>query len=269
MKIIAPARKDIILPVIWSSAAVEDQYEKHLERLVDEMANSVLYWMSAEWRKNPPVSVIAQDRSATESLRITMNRLSRHWQKRINDLGDDVARRFADGSLSYYDTAFSSALKKAGFTVDFRVTRGMNEIRHTVINENVSLIRSIPSEYFTEIEGEVWRAISQGYQLDTLRENLQQRCGITRQRAAFIARDQTNKANSAFQAERMSEIGIDEGVWRHSGAGKVPRVSHQNANNKRFVITRGMYIDGEWILPGQKPNCGCSWQAVIKGLHKH
>lgn len=268
MKIIAPTKKDIILPVIWSSAAVEDQYEKKLERLIDEMANSFIYWLSAEWRKNPPVGRIAQD-SAVDSLRTTMNRLSAHWKRKIDELGANIAQRFADDSLTHYDTAFSSTLKKAGFTVEFRVTRGMNQLRHAIINENVSLIRSIPSEYFTEIEGAVWRAISSGYQLDTLREHLQKSYGITRRRAALIARDQTSKAHSTFQASRMSEIGIEEAIWRHSGSGKKPRVSHQNAAGKRYVISKGMYIDGEWILPGQKINCGCSGQGIIKGLHKH
>jgi SPP1 gp7 family putative phage head morphogenesis protein len=99
-----------------------------------------------------------------------------------------------------------------------------------------------------------------------LSKALQHRYGVTQLRAALIARDQTAKATSTLQAARQKQIGITEGIWKHSHAGKVPRPSHLEANGKRFDLSKGMYLDGKWVMPGEEINCHCTWNAVIPGL---
>ncbi|ELV4297825.1 phage head morphogenesis protein, partial [Salmonella enterica] len=94
------------------------------------------------------------------------------------------------------------------------------------------------------------------------------RYGITRRRAALIARDQNNKATSVMQSARQRSVGITEGIWRHSRAGKTWRPSHVKANGKRFDLRKGMFLDGKWVLPGEEINCKCGWEAVISGLEK-
>ncbi|MDR1312002.1 MAG: phage head morphogenesis protein, partial [Burkholderiaceae bacterium] len=90
------------------------------------------------------------------------------------------------------------------------------------VQANVALIRSIPSQYFVEVSGEVWRAVQNGHDLGTLSRQLHERYAVTRKRAAFIARDQASKANAVMKARRYDELGITEAKWRHSGAGKEP-----------------------------------------------
>ena len=35
---------------------------------------------------------------------------------------------------------------------------------------------------------------------------------------------------------------------------------------KEFDIEKGCLIDGEYIQPGEEPNCGCTSEAIIPGL---
>ena len=63
---------------------------------------------------------------------------------------------------------------------------------------------------------------------------------------------------------RRKELGIKRAIWRHSSAAKEPRQSHVKANGKMFDVDKGMLIDGEYILPGMKINCGCTSRAVIE-----
>ena len=110
------------------------------------------------------------------------------------------------------------------------------------------------------------QSVSRGRDLGTLTKELQQRYGVTRRRAAFIALDQNNKATSAMQSARQRALGIRRGRWRHSHAGKEPRISHVKADGKEFDLDKGMFIDGEWIMPGQKIRCRCGWEAILPGL---
>ena len=142
----------------------------------------------------------------------------------------------------------------------------MNNALQATIAENVGLIRSIPEKYFTEVEGLVMRSVARGRDLSYLTDELQKRYGITRRRAALIARDQNNKATSVMQAARQQSLGITQGVWRHSHAGKEPRPSHVKADGKVFELSKGMYLDGKWVMPGEEINCRCTWSPVIPGL---
>ncbi|WP_415429989.1 phage minor head protein [Acetobacter malorum] len=101
-----------------------------------------------------------------------------------------------------------------------------------------------------------------------LLQTLQQRFGITRRRAANIARDQNAKVTSAINKQRQIETGLFEAEWVHSAGGKHPRASHVEAGRKklRFDVREGALIDGERIWPGQKPNCRCSSRVILRGL---
>jgi hypothetical protein len=38
------------------------------------------------------------------------------------------------------------------------------------------------------------------------------------------------------------------------------------ANGKKYDIAKGMYLDGEWLQPGQAVNCRCLAKPIIHGL---
>ncbi|KYF05143.1 phage head morphogenesis protein, partial [Salmonella enterica subsp. enterica serovar Typhimurium] len=76
------------------------------------------------------------------------------------------------------------------------------------ITENVNLIRSIPQQHLTQVETLVMQSVGRGRDLKTLTDELEKRYGITRRRAALIARDQNNKATSVMQSARQRSVGI-------------------------------------------------------------
>lgn len=245
-----------------SALAVE--YKNRLDKLVDEMNDAILAWAKEDYKSIE----IAQDASPVEFINNTLNDLREKWQKKFDDVSKKFARMLADRILKHSDVALSSKFRSLGLVVDFQMTDRMKIALESVVDENVGLIRSIPSQYFDQIESLVMTSIGRGRDTAWLTEQLKNRFGATKKRAAFIARDQNNKATSIIQSARQRDIGIKEGMWRHSGAGKNPRKSHQKAGRDRvkFDLLRGAYIDGEYILPGEKPNCSCTWSAVIPGF---
>lgn len=249
---------------VRANAGTRTAYQRKLERLIDEMANSVGYWLTAKYKAELPR--LAQDASPARVMQEAMRKLSRRWLRKFDELADDLAQWFAQEADQRSASALQASLRDAGFTVKFSPTRAQNNAMQAIVAENVALIKSIPEQYLKNVEGAVMRSVSTGRDLKSLTDYLEKQHGVTRRRAAFIARDQSNKATSALNTVRQTELGITEGVWRHSGAGKVPRPSHVAYSGKTFDIRKGAYIEGEWIRPGEKPNCRCTWSPVIEGF---
>jgi SPP1 gp7 family putative phage head morphogenesis protein len=264
MSIRAPSNRSITLPAIHPNQGLQAAYKKKLLSLIDAMQKSVVYWISAKYKANKPE--MAQDASPAMTLRQAMNRLSKYWQKRFDEAGPELAKYFANHSYKNVDRSMMDALRKAGFVVDFKLTKEANDALQSVIGENISLIKSIPSEYFTQVEGIVMRSVAQGRELKHLSQELEDRYGITSRRAALIARDQNNKATAVITRVRQEGLGITEAIWLHSHGGKMPRPDHVRADGKVYKIKDGMFLEGKWTWPGHEINCRCVSKSIIPGL---
>ena len=270
-RIIAPKRKPVTLRAARPSVAIEIEYQRRLDKLVDEMHVSLTYWLMASYRQNAPE--IAQDAAATAGryspasvLQRRFNRLARRWQRAIDDAAPKLAAWFAKASTDRSDAALKKILKDGGFTVAFDPTPTTTDVFKATVNENVSLIRSVASEHLADVEQLVMRSVSQGRNLGDLSKALQERHGVTKRRAALISRDQNSKATAAITRARQQQLGITEAVWQHSTAGKHPRPSHVAANGKRYEVAKGMYLDGAYTWPGVEINCRCVARSVIPSL---
>ncbi len=252
------------LRAIHPNAGVEAWYRRQLDNRIREMQKSVVYWLSANYKASG--AAVAMDASPAVFMRDAVRKLAKRWAKQFDDIAHKLAERFAGDAMKNSDVSLRNALDVAGLTVEFKMTAPMNNALQATIAENVGLIRSIPEKYFTEIEGMIMRSVARGRDLKTLTDELQKRYGITRRRAALIARDQNNKATSVMQAARQQSLGITEGIWRHSHAGKEPRPSHVKADGQKFDLSKGLYLDGKWTMPGEEINCRCTWSPVIPGL---
>lgn len=274
-KLVSPTGKDIVLRPVRANAGIEAAYKKQLERWVDALHKSLTYWIAAQYRANPPPSLAQdagfesfRDGSPANAMRRAIHRMSRRWMKSFDKGADELAKYFVDKAAGATDVQLQSILKKAGFTVKFSTTADVNNAMQAAIGENVGLIKSIASEHLSDVEGLVMRSMTQGRNLGELTEQLTQRYDITKRRAALIAKDQSNKLTSVINRTRQNELGITEALWMHSHGGRHPRPSHVAANGKKYDINKGMYLDGEWLLPGQAINCRCTSKSLIPGINK-
>jgi SPP1 gp7 family putative phage head morphogenesis protein len=211
---------------------------------------------------------MAQDRTPADGLRDAIRKLARRWQKNFDEVAQALAEYFSQAVAERSSGALRAILKKAGFTVKFKVTPAMRDIMQATIGQQVSLIKSIPNQYFTNIEGLVMRSVQTGRDLGQLTKDLQEQFGVTHGRAAFIARDQNNKATASMTRARQDELGITEAIWVHSGAGKHPRPTHVAMNGEKYDVKRGMWDPAvkRWIFPGEEINCRCFSKSVIPGF---
>jgi len=244
-----------LLPAIRPNAGAQANYERKLGALIDEMNDSIDYWIKAAYRANEPH--MAADASPAMVLREALQRLRRRWQKKFDELAPKLSRKFVSNATGPTDAAFMRALRDAGFTVRPVLSRRVNDVLQAAVGENVSLIKSIPEQHFTRVEGMVMRSVQAGRDVGGLSRDLQTAFGITRRRAAFIARDQNNKASAVIQRARRLDLGLTTAIWLHSGGGHHPRPKHLAFSGKEYDIREGAPIGdkGQKVHPGEEPGC--------------
>jgi uncharacterized protein with gpF-like domain len=259
-------RKPVTVRAIHASAAVHAWYFAELDKLVSEMNAQVTRYVLAAYGQTEPQEM-AHDapRNPSLLLRAALRKWGGIWVSKFDGLSLELGKKFANRSFSITQTQMRAALKDAGFTVKFAPTPGAAAAYHAVVAEQVNLIKSIPQQYLKDVESKVWGSVMKGADMHALSVDLRKTYGITRDRAALIARDQNNRAKAVIEKTRREELGITTAIWQHSAGGKVPRATHVAMSGKAYKLAQGMYdsAEGAYVLPGQLINCRCSSKAVI------
>ena len=245
-------------------------YGARLTSLIDEMHRSVIYWLKAEYRANPPATM-AFDDLASKTLAETMKGLAKRWLGRFDEMAERLARYFAQSVSKRTDDALRKILSDGGMALrDWKTTAAQKDALAAIVHENVSLIKSIPREYLGKVERDVMRSVAAGRDLKQLEDDLQAHFGVTRDRARLIAVDQNNKATAMLRRVRAVEAGTFTWEWMHSSAGKTPRPTHLAAGRRgqRFDIREGWFDphEGRKVQPGELIRCRCTCRPVFPGL---
>jgi len=295
------------LPIAPPNAGIEAEYRRALKKLIKAMNDDVLREIRAAYKENPPVvaemaqdsleslyaefgivwlpqaqkankasheatsqASMAMDALPATELKQVMAQLNKKWNKRFNAASEKLAKYFAQSVEKRSSAQLTKILRDAGIAIDFKLTKAQQDILQATVQENVALIKSIPSQYLQQVQGTVMRSVSVGKDLHGLTQDLQKHYGVTERRATIIARDQTRRAHSMFNKARFNELGIEEGIWRHSHAGKTQRKTHVAQSGKRFSIKLGWYDPDpkvrRRIQTGELINCRCTTSPIIPAL---
>jgi uncharacterized protein with gpF-like domain len=247
------------------NAGIQAAYQRALDAEIRAMHKDVLARLKTLYAAQRPR--IAQDASPAEALQAEITALGRQWLNRFEHLAPWLARHFATKAADRSDRAMMGALRRGGFSVRMQMTPAQTDALDAIVAENVALIRSIPAQYFTQIEGMVMRSVTTGRDLKTLTDDLVRQYGVTRRRAAFISLDQNNKATASMVAIRQKSLGL-KATWLHSAGGKVPRPTHVANSGKEYDPIKGWWDPAvkRFIWPGTEPACRCVSRTVVPGL---
>lgn len=207
---------------------------------------------------------------ASQALFGELKRLKKYWNTYFDDLATHLATRIIEDTYRDNANAWKAQLRKAGFTVDMQLSPAQQLVLKSSIAENVALIQSIPEKFHTDVQGIVLRSFVRGRDLATMADEIKARGKVTTNRAALIARDQSNKATAQMNAARQRELGLTWAVWKHSSAAKEPRHTHVRAGREQWIFDTQQGIDfgdsfGQ-VLPGQAINCGCVSRTLIPAI---
>ena len=161
-----------VLSPVRPNAGIEAVYAARLAALLRDVDASVRYWVGSAYRRAEPqldllIGSMAAD-AATADLEKVLRALRRRWEPKFNQLARDLAQYFVTKAADRSDAELKKLLKRAGFTVEFKLTAPVREVMRATVAENVSLIRSIPQQYLTRVEGAVMRSVVAGRDLKSL-----------------------------------------------------------------------------------------------------
>lgn len=266
IKLRAKGSKPIRLAPVRPNAGNEAAYRRKLVDLIDAMHRSVMFHVLAEWKK----AGMALDAAPEKQLDSAVKKMGSQWEKTYKSQAKGIAKKFQDGALRDHDIAFQRSLRKAGFTVRMQMDDAIEEALQDGLLENMDLITSIPTEYMYRVTQLVQESVAKGRNMGKLTDELGKIHGITRRRAALIARDQNNKATAIIHRVRQKQVGIKKAQWIHTSASKFPRPEHTEwgAVGATYDIDKGMFSeeDGEYVWPGTPINCGCTSMSIIPGM---
>lgn len=267
------SRKPVTVRAVHPSEGVHAWYAAELDDVIAEMQADVARGVLVAYGQTEPREYahdITTDapRNPSLLLRAALRKYGSRWVSKFDKLSLELGKKFASKSFAVTQTQLKAAFKDAGFTVKFQPTPASAAAYQAVVAEQVNLITSIPEQYLKDVETKVWQSVMKGSDLHALSVDLRKTYGITRERAALIARDQNAKAKAIIERTRRQELGITHAIWQHSAGGKVPRASHVAMSGKPYSISQGMWDpdEGEYVWPGSLINCRCTSRAVIPGF---
>lgn len=264
------AIKPVVAPAVIPNRGVQSWYDARLRAIVDAAHDELLRLLTAAYGTTaaPDIGFASDAPSRITAIERAMAEWAKKWSARFDKMSTDLALKFTARSFRATQYSMEAAFKKAGFTVEFRPTRASMQAAQVVVAENVGLIKSIPQEYLTDVQAQVWQSVKAGADLSSLSQELRQTYGVATRRAALISRDQNNKAKAVIEDVRRQQLGIKQAIWQHSSAGKVPRPTHVAMNNKPYEIGKGMYDPAvkKYVWPGSEINCRCTSRAVLPGV---
>jgi SPP1 gp7 family putative phage head morphogenesis protein len=172
-----------------------------------------------------------------------------------------VSEAFVTNSDQLNKKKFYSAMNKAvGVNMETAIqNEGLEDVLLATTRENVSLIKSIPEEYFKKLETTIFTGTTRKNSSKSMIEEIQNIGNVTRNRARLIARDQSAKLNSALTQQRSQNLGVEEYIWRTAEDGRV-RHTHEENNGKVFRWDTPPPKTGH---PGQDIQCRCVAQSII------
>lgn len=156
-------------------------------------------------------------------------------------------------------------------TVKFDPTRVTDAVLAD-LEDNIRALPEVGTEDFGVIYQAALQAISAGGALHIISAALMSIEGMTMGRAGDISRSLDFKAKAIMNAEQQTKLGIRYAMWRHSGAtcrlgGEERDAAHKAANGKPYLVSKGMFLNGEWTWPGYQDGCKCISKSMIPRLN--
>lgn len=201
----------------------------------------------------------------------------------FGDVGISFAGAFPESVLKSQTESFGNRTSDFNRVQNDKVVKsllGVNPIRsetylipqvEAFVERNVALIKTIPADYFKQIETIIRARVDEGASTTAIQNEIAEKFGSTRNRARVIARDQIGKFMGKLSELRQREIGATHYFWRTADDERVRPgirlstkarsrvVSHRVLDDKRFAWTDPPVsgTKGEKLHPGIAIQCRC------------
>lgn len=252
--------------------------KKLIKLMVDETKKQILKLFDSDTSQDyfddqKQSEKITMDASISSQSKILLNVLQRKFSRLFNEKSKYLSDKMVNDITKISKSNLHSSLKKLSGGLSLKtgvITESVKDVSNAIIAENVSLIKTIPQEYFKNITGAVMRSITTGAGIADLIPEINKYSKSTQRNAELMALDQTRKAYNSINKQRMMNVGVKQFEWVHSSGSIHPRQSHLAIDGHIFSFENlekeqaalGVPEDDRGI-PGHPINCRCKMNPVI------
>jgi SPP1 gp7 family putative phage head morphogenesis protein len=186
---------------------------------------------------------------------------SRIATQRMNQVNTAHRREFLSAFQREAGVNVSNLLSP-GLVLTGRTIDGSTATVNQAIQNNIDLIKTIPTEHLDKVKAAVTKGLASGSDAHSIRAAVLKINNGDRYRARLIARDQTQKLFSVLEQARQQEIGITSYIWRTVEDESV-RETHQANNGQTFQWDSPPAETGH---PGEDINCRCTAEPDLSSL---
>lgn len=199
-----------------------------------------------------------QQMSAVERILREYSELIKPWARAVSQrMLTDVSRRDAR-QWEKVSKTMSGEIKK-----EIHRSNPTGKLLRALLDENVSLIQSIPLDAAKRVHKWTLEGLSSGARAAEIAEKIRKSGHVSKARAMLIARTEVARTSSLLVESRAKQIGSEGYIWRTSRDQDV-RHSHAEMEGK-FVRwdSPPTLSDGTTTHAGQIYNCRCYPEPVI------
>jgi SPP1 gp7 family putative phage head morphogenesis protein len=258
-------------------ASIPEKYKIKLRAMIRKMTSATMREVSRLYPEPvaedaaPDGVVVGMDANIPGSLHSTLDDLLARFQKMFDSQAPELAEQVASGTDKASTTGVKSSLKEASASVtvptDVLKSGAIADVWNASVDENVSLIKSIPAQYMGRVRKQIGDSITKGHGLSDLLPQLKNIGSMSDRRAKLIAYDQTRKAYAGFNHVKLKGAGVKKFEWLHSSGAAEPRKDHIAMSGNIYSFDDLPIIDqktGERGIPGQAINCSCRMVPVVE-----
>lgn len=189
----------------------------------------------------------------------TARQLTKEWpNERLASIATQMGKKTSDFQKAQL---FAQVRASIGIDIGTIVDRGIGARIAQFAAQNVSLIRSVQTKYFSDIEQIVLAGISDGSRASDISEDILGRVDVAESSALRIANDQIGKLTGQLNMVRQEQLGIDTFTWRTVKDNRV-RPEHADLDGESFAWDDPP-LEG---IPGEPINCRCYAEPDLQGL---
>ena len=244
-------------------------YNRQLQNLIKKVREDINLVIMPKVKSLEPQYVISYDESPSVSInKQFQSLLDKYSSPNFVKIYTDLSKTYVTKIDNKNQDKFNQQMKGFGLNI-YGESAFLQSYLADSIAANVKLISTIPQQYLNNVESMIDTNMRAGLRSSQMTKQLTDQFGVTKRRAVFIARDQTNKTNGLMNQKRQISSGFNYFQWLTSKDSNV-RCRHKEIADKVTAYGKGIYSwdnlplsdKGSPIAPGQDYGCRCTASPV-------
>ena len=258
---------------MYPNAGYVAKYRREIKRMIKAMHEDTRREIQALYGDK------VQD-AKPKTLVDVMAMLRKKWYKTFEKRSKEMSLWLASAVKKRTRKDIIKQLKNIGLALTPNFSDSEKKIISGIVQTGVDLIKTIPRDYFGNVQEVVKKTIQDAVERggdrhaiyeaikDKFDHPLVQTQKQAERRAELIAGDQVQKATQEFALNNAQAYGATKGEWIHIPGEKTSRITHIEMDGQVFDLDKGLYDSdvGRYVKPGELIYCRCSFQAIFPSL---